>query len=149
MVSRDAHLSDKPIKKFKQMPTGKVRIGISSTGRGGAGTGRATEKEPHEGPPSSVSWPARQGAVTTCLPSKNSLVMCGFVNLFYFIMEPKKFESILNKNMGEFKSRWENCDSISRGNKRKDKNFWNFHMAKNHKQNQDTLPGSICNLNHR
>ena len=28
--------------------------------------------------------------------------MCGFVNLFYFIMEPKKFESILNKNMGEF-----------------------------------------------
>lgn len=31
--------------------------------------------------------------------------MCGFVNLFYFTMEPKeKSDSILNKNMGEFLS---------------------------------------------
>lgn len=54
MVSRDAHLSDKPIKKFKKMPNGKVRIGLSSTGREGAGTGQATE-EPQEDTPSSIS----------------------------------------------------------------------------------------------
>lgn len=43
-------------------------------------------------------------------------------NLFYFTMEPKeKSDSILNKNMGEFLSSLD--DSISRGSKRKDKNF--------------------------
>ena len=32
MASRDAHLGDKPIKKFKKMPNGKVRTGTAIQG---------------------------------------------------------------------------------------------------------------------
>lgn len=39
MVSRDAHLGDKPTKKYKKMPTRWVRRGVATTGREDAGPG--------------------------------------------------------------------------------------------------------------
>lgn len=44
-ASRDAHLGDKPIKKFKKMLNGKVSDRYFSTGRESARTGRAIKKE--------------------------------------------------------------------------------------------------------
>lgn len=124
MVSRDAHLSDKPKKKCMKMPIRKVRIG-----------GAVMENE-------GGLWRAGQvlvlevggDAVTRYLPSKD---VCFVVfSEFVFLIELKeKCESILNT--GEFLPTLDGktCyDSISRGNKRKDiEVFKHSHGKKHHR----------------
>ena len=53
MASRDAHLDDKPIKKFTKMPNGKVRTGISV--QGGKVPGQEGQQRRNFLKPSSVS----------------------------------------------------------------------------------------------
>lgn len=55
MVSRDAHLGDKPMKKCKKMPTRSVRRGVATTEREGAGPGAGHREGLLEGGPHSIS----------------------------------------------------------------------------------------------
>lgn len=55
MVSRDAHLGDKPTKKYKKMPTRWVRRGVATTGREGAGPGAGHREGLLEDRPHSIS----------------------------------------------------------------------------------------------